>query len=583
MNAQETIEERELERALAPERPEPDAFREAVRRRIAEREAAGEEAGAPEPLEMREGPFLRRAAAILPPGFLPATALMAGKKAGFKALWPLLASPALLVTMALITAFVCLRALRKPAASSGKPVDRRTLAETIGWWSANPQVVFLGLAPLILVGVLRGPFGLAVVLILSMLALVVIVQRLSRAGLAHRGVVVAQSAQVLVMMVWGISLVEQVSPTAVRSALAAMGAGILGAGLCGYLALPPRIPGLGPRRIVLLIALIAVWPISIPFYLFSNQSRVGVPREELVEVVEAFDESTERIARWKEFAQLAAWLRTTGEDELDLSRARASLWVGLEAESRGGKSVNRYMLSSAIHAGLLDEGLAERLATSSRAERTLFLADRGTAPLLLLPWIRALIHLDRLEDDLRALALRQAVERWHEVADEPGALDELAVVRRWVELLGGSAELERLDERERELLVELWVPFLEERSTPSGGFARVRQMRDEHGADRSGTWHGLALLERHGVPEEIDIEELRTYLRGEARLPRGELRSHRLLPCASLLRFEERFPDSSPAYSRFLESHGLLVGILLVVGLCAYATLQAPHRAVPKA
>ena len=144
MTNETLIDERSLREALRPLRPEPDGFEDAVREKI--------EARAERLAVLEDSPFLRQAAALLPPGIAPMMPVaVAGKKVFAQAAATLFAMPVLVLAMTGITFVAGLRSLRRLDAQ--RLDDERAVARAARWWRAHPLGVLTAVSIFLILGV----------------------------------------------------------------------------------------------------------------------------------------------------------------------------------------------------------------------------------------------------------------------------------------------------------------------------------------------------------------------------------------------------------------------------------------------
>jgi hypothetical protein len=267
------VDERDLRAALAPLRPDPEAFEAAVRARI--------ERG----VEPIGGEPLSRAAGWLPPGALELAAgglgakSLVGKLAG-----GLLALPVLAVAALTGTFVAGVHAVRRLDGTRDRGVDELDeLRGALGYWRVH---AWLHLAALAAMAVLTFTGHVDLVLglmILSMTWIVLVSRRLSRAGLASRRHVGRWCGGVLFVLAMSMT-----RPLGGGSSLASwpywLAAGVLylGSWTCAYLAAPEEgFHGRKTMRTLLLAVVLMGLPVSLGLVVVLARVGAGALAERL--------------------------------------------------------------------------------------------------------------------------------------------------------------------------------------------------------------------------------------------------------------------------------------------------------------
>jgi len=589
----ECIPEAELVELFRPRRADPEAFRRGVQRHIAARRDSGGGGdgtqGARAEGAVKDaggGTWLRRAAAFLPGdpmvGALGGSA--AGKLAGTKLFPAALAIPVLLLGTAAGAFAAGARSLKRsareatpvdparPGPGMGLPVNRE-----LGLGSLTITALQLGgLALMFAAPYFGGAWAIDaifVLLLVSMAALAISVRGLARAGWFVRDQVARLCAGVLGSVFLGCFL--WMGSFQVPDSTSELGIGwsvavvMLGVPLC--LAYSSSIlsvlAALGWFLCLLLVNPLG-WTRTSPDALREQISRIEL---------EPLD-----LPNWSQVAALHRALVLTGHESADLSSVARELEAAIEAVDadpnawRAGVDVHPQVWTSALQMGLID------------AEHRALLAQRDLNPYKL-KQLRSEIALHLVEsdeyafwllrDDLglsaqtRASIAARLEATWPEVGKH-GALGDALLCVRALDLLGFPERADALRERAQRLVVAHWVP-----SAPvfgrSGGFSpNPEQFRTSF--DDS-TWHAVELMERFGVPPEIDTRFLRGHLRTESRVrlmdrkPELQARSR-----AALLVLEEGIGLPPRSVVQRVLDERLLLASVLIVALCLLAIRLAP-------
>ncbi len=596
--------EEELRQALEGLRPDPADFRAGVERRIAERE---------EREEGRQARFtiaparLRWAASILPPGVIGGAMMAAGatgKKLGLKAIPGLMAIPAVATVMVILTFFGALRGLKPAEGPAGERVASEKEAMA-AWWKRNRIPAALCLALFIVLGILRHPEILTLVLLVSMVAVTAQLAALGKAGFGDRERIGALGSQMLFTLAYLWFMLRDVNPMQSLVQNPHLGPVVLCLGGVACLALGGQFTwtklwsGIWhPERRMLypdpvttfclrsLYGGLALGAAALLLFVFWSSTPSAMtlidPRWRLERAVNTFDQPIEAQSDWYAFGHIAEYLQHEGSgSELCLDRARSRVQRALVE----GTDLDPLVLASAVQVGLATPAeIADRLPRERARE---LLGGEGE----LYAWEPRLIRLLQVcgewsEEERAHLALRVAAT-WPEVGAF-GALGELRDRAELLDLLGHGELAEERASEVAEALRVTWCGTYDE-SAP-GCFVQTAESAHERAHlfmgkptvfDIEPTQAAVDLMMRFGVPDGIDPERVRgatgTYIPaplgmlgvgGRFRYNLGEL---------ARVQMHEQFPPQPGGVFGFLIRRRIMLGALLLVALCVIATARAPR------
>lgn len=373
----------ELEAALAPRRPDPEAFGAGVRERIRQAEGA-------EPLCMERLPEpavaggLGWAAGLLPPMLLSkgaskavlgagtAAASKVGTKLTFKALPALAAMPLFTLLMIAATFVYAIRGQLGLSGDGAQRTDELEAASAVrAWWGRNlvPTLIMTGVLVTVFALDPSGFFedGLVLLLLASAVAAVAQLRGLSAEGLASREQVGKLMGGFL-LFVFGFALqaqqfvdvagsassagtLERIAPFLVVPAL------LLSASLCLGLG---KAAGTGSGKHV--VRAVAIWAlvIGVAGPLWATFGHVEADAEDVRGwVSEATEEELSEPSRWDAFGQALRMMDAAGEPLPDLSAFEAVVHRQL---AREGADLNSLYLLPLLR---MDEGLGAGFAADA--------------------------------------------------------------------------------------------------------------------------------------------------------------------------------------------------------------------------
>ena len=591
--------------ALAPLRPDAEAFAAGVRERIEE----AQESGGGAPLESaRASGWLRSAAAYLPPFLLPRevaeSALLAGGLAVKKSAWKLLpgaiAFPAIVV-FALVASFVF--ALRRAAVGGEQEqaAARDSQREIQGWWTEHRLGAIVAVA--LLIGLLwYAPVDALVgFMMVSMLALVGLVGALSRVGLASRAEVGLRTAgfqvTLLCLTIQAVQwMVPEHGPTWTVNLLPPLF--LLGIYLCRRLAL--QSPGgrerddlettVFHRGMNFIVVVLAV------FCFFTSVHRVS--RENAVDYVEGGFEGSWSSAiaaadinlEAEELTGALVHLESDGGSAPDRDFLARGLGAELVRHAQAGDtSSSLSLLELAAPLGIFDVEDARTILSPYAGDDDELKDQRPVIrpSSLVLPVVTRTLLGELTEHDRDRIAAR-LVPLDSKMRDRETP-DDLTTRVFLLDLLGRGERAGELAGEVERVLVSCWSggPGLEQ-----GAFSRFSSVidRDEKGRSTetrpTSVWldstdHAVRLLDRFGVPAQVDLSQLSAYLRAQCTESRHSLDSRHVLAGALASHVAAMDPGySTPGLWQVLLAQRLFLSVALLVALCVIITLRAPHATV---
>jgi hypothetical protein len=575
------VEEHELVELFRPRRPDPDAFRAGVARKLAERE------GAPKPELEQRSTFLRRVAAFAPPEF--AAALGAGK--GISAV---LALPALMLAASLGAFVGGVRSLTRSSREAVPPLDsaarpmltnRHAVVGAMLVQCVQVATLFVFFLPTFLGG--RSVDLILAALIVSMFALTLSVRGLARVGALDRGQVARMSVGLLSAVLCGcflwassLQLIDAGSDLGLGWSAAILLGGIVLSSVVLAFCLPERRTS-WPIALVIGVPFafwiaLAVW--VLPFG--ATRSTPDDLRRWLVE----FEADATQLGGWRQAAATYEALRAIGEEPGDLAHIRESVERAID----DGVDAHPQVWTTAARMGLVDDEHWRVLAARRLEVFALdnLLRDAGNMHAMSHGEYR--FHMLVATRELDDAARRKLVERigasWPKESNAL-TLDNTLLCVRLFDLVGATEQVEARRGAIRELVRRHWIGERGgELFTTVGGFtsdpAKFRTSFEES------TWTAVKLMSRVGVPEGVDLRLLRAHLRhqcsrfvtlGSATLSLDVEHRAALVLLERVIGLPER-----PWFER-LVGERVQLGTLAIVALCFVAMFLAPRRGIPGA
>ncbi len=590
------VSEEDLRAVLRPYQVDPQKFEAAVRKWIAD--------------DSREqmidpwvgfSPFLRASAACLPLSMLGCKGTLAAAKitptsVGAKLLG-YLAFPAVSLFVLLgatVLSVLKIRALRSQnVALSGQIAQDQEIRL---WWRAHKWgvgvVFFISLA----LGLFGASWLLFLFYILSFGTLLYVIATLSKLGIGNRFVIGSSCAQGL-MFLGQISAFSGVGAGEIHFLDQSLIPAVFFGGtlvIATLLLLSPihaapktknpqgafRLAGPGGPIAITLMGLI-VLPL-IAWMVYPTFWKITPPR--IQNYVESFDHAPFSSVDWQKWEIPASWVLQSKRDP-DFSKPRQLLAKEIAGEQ------NPYILSSASRVGLLTADQIGQIKSYKTMRHWMVASTPNLKPQMLnsLEQHAWVIYAAALCDDLSTAERDILEQRLHATLqtlfDESYlTLVELLRVTQLLDLIQRPVKPDQYRAKMHNALQEF-------HSRSSGGFELAGGFRKyrKYLVDRKNTWmqfligaempgdpvstsHAIELMEIYGVPDGLDLNWVRSFLR-----PIWSGDPDRKWVAAVTLDRLNRLPDAPhPIWIEYLYYERTLLAAAVLVGLCILATANSP-------
>ncbi len=573
----EVVPERELVELFRARRPDADAFRREVDRRIREKEAdAPRTDGDPSrDTNSFRAEFVRRAAALF--AFDP-TGTSAGLGGSLKFVAAVFALPfAMLV--ASVGAFVAgLRSVGRSAARASEPHAGAQASKPAGMRYAVGSGLAQWMQSAGMVVVLCAVYVcaewamdlLALLLLLSTSALVLVVRGLSEWGQLTQRKVERFATMILGGVMFGVFLWAALLdiPDGTSSAGFGWAAGIIAIGLLIF----PLVSGrkLGAldawRSLAFVVLVLVLNPTGV------TKSSSGSVRRQLESVrLDAAD-----LANWRDAGGAYAALESAHAALPDMSRVERELDRALEQ----GLDAHPGMWTSAERMGAVRDDQWERLASRNLQAQHLDQLTAQRGPLQLQGYYSYLVPMwlaTRSPTAEQRKELAERIEASWPAADRHDPLDQVVMIVGMLDELGLRERADALRPAVHELLRSSWINESADLYANLGGFTPdAKKFRMSF---VPATANAVSLMDRFGAPDGIDLRRVRGNLRSESRafplvfelFPRVKLEAR-----AALLRLEEGIGVPPRSWFEALLGERMTIAAILTVLLCVFAIRTAP-------
>lgn len=583
MSAQDKrqISEGELLELFRRRRPDPEAFRAGVARRIAERAEEPEQEPEHDP-DLRpdlRALAVRRAAALValdPAGGATPLALAKGLTAA--ALVPLF------LVVLHVTGFVAGAAALKRSIERAQPVSGEPRAANVSAGRGSSSLRLGGLlvallqtlgAVLFLLPGLGGVHWaldlISLLFVLASAGLVLSVRGLAESGWLTPRQVTRLVTGLLIALFAGVFL--WIGPLNVSDAASDLGFGASAAVVLSGTILCPL---LARQRSWLQVLGATSWVVGLVLFLNPIGVTFSSPGS-LARQLEALELEVGVLRGWSEAGHTHAALRATGHRAPALTHLRAPLETALLA----GRVAHPTVWCAADELGQVDEALWRRLAADPIQAHKLERLLEADGPLHLLPYdeylFAMLLATRTLTPEERAHLVARVEASW----PAPRTHAPLAAALFCVRVLDRLGARERVEARRADvhaLLEAHWIdgsryaPFQQ-----IGGF--TTDPTNFRTSFEEATLDAVELMQRLGVPEGLELRRVRGYLRASSRAFPLLFEMYPYLHLdarGGLLRVEQGIGLPERSLLARLLGERLLIASLLVVALCARAVRLTP-------
>ncbi len=566
------VPEDDLRTVLRPHRVVPDTFQASVRERlqIAERQQAAD------PL-VGLSPLSRAAAALMPWQILAggkgnaAAVQFAPAGIGYKLL-SYLAFPAIclfLLAGATVVTFVKIRSIRgtSPPELDGPRGDYEGLKR---WWSDNQLGAWLVFAAMLALSALGATSLLFLLYIISLGLLLHVLSSFAKRGLGNR-LVISQSLGMGLLILFQTAMFPAVGDGDIHFVDQMLVAAVF---LCGAMALLPlgRQQGILQRVFTRGVVVVAVPLLALWVYLcLSPVSAAQIKRH-----VESFDNAPHESVSWQHWEIPARWAIDSKLDP-DLSKPRRLLAQEIDGEQ------NPFVLGVAFRTGLVQTEHIGQLRDYEERHRMLIHDVNDVSAK------QRLLSVEQEDWVIRAAVLRQDLspeERDHLQTRLNLTLENLAtnmdrvlqtalIVTELLDVIDRPVDRDRHRSR-----IHDWLRKFH--SKKGGGFQLAGGFMSYWTPDNSSYWtlggtasmdstsQAVQLMAIYGIPDDLDLDWVRSYLRTKA----FRVGEERWMAPVTLDRLN-RLPGLKPAsWWRTLYYERNLLAALVLVAMCIYATLS---------
>ncbi|TWU48360.1 hypothetical protein [Rubripirellula reticaptiva] len=584
------IDETELRTALQPLRPNPNGFAAGIRQRLEEGNVRLRDSEQNEASFDHSG-WAQVAAAVMPlpllgsnggAGLVKLGQLSLGKKVVAVAALPMVGL--LLMVTASIWAIIRIRrAQRSNQQHQGQSIgdiDAVKLSQVTADWWRQFGVLVVGMSVMsVLLMVIGYTLPVFIVFMVSGITMVSLITKLGQEHLVDRNTIAGTLLPGLLMLVQVthvITMIDHGNPFLDQMLIPAVL--VLGGFAMLWMCAPPW-EGIGRATDLVARSLLGIGLLLIASW-FSSSLWNPVTTQDLKTHVESFDHARFSSATWNQWQVAAEWLQDSNV-QLDLSKPHAMLKTELAKDKP-----NLSVLRSAIEAGLFQRQDLDRLFDAV-GSKSLMLAEsktqmfreqqRGQPFISADDRTRFLIHAlvlggelseserDFLGERLTATMDSLATKTYVNLLEQQLAITKLAI------LIDRPLDTDSLQEFVRHTLTShqrLGVNL----GTRRGGFASSPKLN--HSIELA-TVDAIGLMQIYGVPEDIRIDALRSYLRPTSHDHWFQLYDQTCMRVASLQRLES-LPDVQPiSWQDYLRYEQNLMMAILFTLVCVFATLGA--------
>lgn len=460
---------------------------------------------------------------------------------------------------------------------------RKVVAATSQWWTRHKWSALMVFAAVIALPMIGSTWLLFLLLLVSFAALLCLLSSYVKLGVANR-VVIGQScllglvllAQSLVNPFVGLGDIHFVDQKMITVVL-----------FIGSLILLPFVMGGGKHLATsqtrrsrfaghwlfgllysLVVGPMLIW-LANPIFWPATPARI----QRHVESFESFESSRFVSIGWRDWEVVASWTIDAGLDP-DLSPARTKLELDLAKDSVQLSLV----LGSAFRVGVVPPDQIERLVQTKQLDgfekrRRSLIPDHGPPPRITSlnqhAWkIHALDQSGKLSNKDRDFLEQRLLATFDELAGKTA--DVLQTSLRVTQLL---AVIDRpIDRAQHRQQVHRWLREFHSKKTHyfqiAGGFEQYKGLS----SSLQTTAQAIALMKIYGVPDGLDLNWVRSYLRPIWYRPMNG----KWIAAVTLKRLNS-LPDARPpTWWEMLYYERSLIAAAVLAALCFYATLSSP-------
>ncbi|WP_298858685.1 hypothetical protein [uncultured Gimesia sp.] len=310
--------------------------------------------------------------------------------------------------------------------------------------------------------------------------------------------------------------------------------------------------------------------ITIPLMLwFTNQIWWPATPARILQHVESFEKGRFPSLTFRDWEIPASWTIEQGLDP-DLSRARRVL----DNEITTDQKMLTFTLGSAFRVGLVLPTHIETLPNLEQKRQSLlpeqrFLPPQPISSLNQYAWVfYALVQSDQLSpEDRDFLEQRLLATLENPVSQTADMLEDALLITQLLEVIDHPIDRDKYRKQ-----VHHWLREFHSKQTHSfqiaGGFEKYKG----NSASMLATSQAIELMQIYGIPEDLDLNWVRSYLRPLS----FRHSSEKWIAAVTLDRLNHLPGVTQPTWFEWLYYERSLVAAMLLVVLCLYATLSSP-------
>lgn len=570
----EPIAEADLYESLRPFRVEPDAFEAAVQEKIQVAELQQADGA-----EGKASPLLEMAAAFLPlPFFVGGKGTLSAIKmtplAGKYKLLGYIALPAISLFALIGSALFGSKWIQR--VQRDNVPDHLDLNELVQastqWWIRYKWPISLFYATVILFPFFGSTWLLFLLLLVSTGVMLLMITVLAKQGLGNR-LMVGQSC------LMGMMLLSQV-----MASMPGIGDGAIHFFDQKLLALPFFFGVLALHVTTFRETLIhrgkwITWSAFVFLTIifvggsvwFAKPTFFPLTPVQIKQHVESFDYAPHSSYSWRSWERVTLWTQQAGLNP-DLSSARQLL-----AEEIAGEQ-NSSVLGSAFRTGLVEPEQIVQLKEYEKKLESLLRRRRAGRKPFRIGWIaqrdwviRAAALQDALTDEDCDHLQGRLLATWDALVERPTSLEDALYVTRLLEVIDRPMDLKQSRAQIHDWLRQFHCKEAGG-SHLAGGFKLYSNEKIRTG-DLRATWCAIELMKVYGIPDDFDMNWVRSFLKPVSMTRSGDERYVSAVARDNM----QRLPGiHQPTWFEYVVAERSMLAAILLVGLCIYATLSSP-------